>query len=605
MPFVLRSLSAKLILSIGIIIILGGGLSWYALIVSERTFLMNNALETVASYSDIVKKSTRFSMLTYHREAIQQIIEEVGSREEILDLRIFDGKGKIFYAIDETNIGLVVDKSAAVCIGCHGGEGRPLALEQQWLIQEYSGGRVLTFIDPIYNEPSCATRCHVHPENQKVLGILQTDFSLAAADSTIWEQTANISRYAVLLMVLSAFALYFVLRKIVLHPLSLVDAAMEEVKGGNFSQRVLIASQDEIGRLASTFNAMTRELADSREKMENWTDSLEKGIAEKAEELRRSQDRLIQAEKLASLGRMTADVAHEIRNPLTALGGFARRLNRIAAGEKEKEYTGIMMAEVDRLEKVLRDVLTFSREARCNLEFHDLGTLVDDSLKLYENLCTEHSIRVEANRREGLKPVLLDRDQVKQAFDNLMTNAMDAMPEGGILSITTGKEELHGVTHMFLRITDTGPGIPSADLPLIFDPFFTTKKIGHGTGLGLAITRKIMEEHGGFIQADSREGGGATFTMYFPYQSTEEAALVNCWEYMKCGRDKDSSLKCPAFPNFGRICWVVAGTFCEGKIQGTFAQKYEDCTRCEFYRAVNSQNKIGAVIAPGGNQNFS
>jgi two-component system, NtrC family, sensor kinase len=592
MRFILSSLSSKLILSIGIIIILGGGISWYTLISSEKRSLMDNAFDAVASYSDIVKKSTRFSMLTYHREAIQQTIEEVGSREEIQDLRIFDGKGKIFYAVDRTKIGLVADKSDPACIGCHGegdAEVRPL-LERQWLIQDRAGGRVLTFIDPVYNEPSCTTACHAHTEGQKVLGILQTDFSLAGVDNTIRKQMINISRYAIFFMVLSAVSLYIVLRKLVLKPLSMIDAAMGKVKEGNLFQTVPVDSRDEIGRLASTFNAMTRELAESRKKMENWTRSLEEGIAEKAEELKRSQGKLIQAEKLASLGRMTADVAHEIRNPLTALGGFARRLDKIVEGEKEKEYTGIMVAEVARLEKILRDVLTFSRDARSNFELGDLEGVVHDSIKVYGNLCREHSITIAVNREEGLMPVLLDRDQVKQAFDNLMSNALDAMPAGGVLSITAGREEMHEVTFMFLQLTDTGSGISASNLPLIFEPFFTTKKIGHGTGLGLSITRKIMEEHGGFIQANSVEGEGSTFTMYFPYQSAEDSVQVQCWEYMKCGRENDCSIKCPAFPNFGRICWVVAGTFCEGKIQGTFAQKYEDCTKCEFHRVVNRKD---------------
>jgi len=166
---------------------------------------------------------------------------------------------------------------------------------------------------------------------------------------------------------------------------------------------------------------------------------------------------------------------------------------------------------------------------------------------------------------------------------------VDAMPDHGRLTISAGREEIHDVTYMFLKVTDTGSGIPPKNIPLIFEPFFSTKNIGHGTGLGLSITRKIMEEHGGFVKVESDEGKGTSFTLYFPFQSEKESAQVKCWEYMKCGRDKDCSMKCPAYPNFGRICWAVAGTFCEGRIQGTFAQKYEDCKKCEFYQKMRKK----------------
>lgn len=587
-----RSLAGKLILSIGILIIVGCGISWYILISAGRRNLMNDALENAASYSDLVKKSTRYGMLTFHRDAIQQTIEEVASRKEIEGLRIFDSIGKIFYSSKKGEIGLMADRTAPACAGCHEGKGKPaqtLAHDRQWVIHDRAGDRVLTFIEPLFNEPSCATSCHAHPEHQRVLGILQTDFSLSAVDKAIRRQTINITIYAFAFTMLSAVALYFVLRRFVLKPLSEVDAAMEKVAEGKLDQTVMITSGDEMGRLASTFNVMTKELADAREKMANWTRSLEEGIATKTEELKRSQDRLIQAEKLASLGRLTADVAHEIRNPLTALGGFARRLHKIAEGDKEKEYAEIVLTEVDRLERILKDVLTFSRDARSHLEKHSLEEIVHDTLKAHEDLCRERSIGIETHVGEDLMPVLIDRDQVRQALGNLVTNAVDAMPDGGRLTVTAGREAMHDVTYMFLRVTDTGQGIPSKDLPLIFEPFFTTKTIGHGTGLGLSITRKIMEEHGGFIRAESTEGNGSSFTIYFPYQSEEESLQVKCWEYMKCGRDKDSSLKCPAYPNFGRVCWAVAGTFCEGKVQGTFAQKYEDCKKCEFYQKARKE----------------
>ncbi len=587
-----KSLAGKLILSIGLLILLGGGISWYTLLSTGKRNLMKDALENATSYSDLVKKSTRYGMLTFHPEGIQHTLEEIGSRKEIKGLRVFDSMGKIAYSAEKGEIGRKVDRTDAACTGCHDGDPGPaqiLAHERRWMIHEMAGHRVLTFIEPLYNEPSCTASCHAHPGKRRVLGILQTDFSLAAVDKTIRRQTINITLYAIAFMTVGAFALYFVLRSLVLKPLSTVDTAMEQVAGGDLQQSLKITSEDEMGRLASTFNAMTKELSDSREKMEDWTKSLEEGIAKKTLELKSSQDKLIQAEKLASLGRLTADVAHEIRNPLTALGGFARRLHKIAEGEKEKEYAEIVLTEVDRLERILKDVLTFSRDARSHLEKHHIEDIIRDTLKIYEDLCRDQSIGIEINTGKNLMPVLIDRDQVRQALDNLITNAVDSMPEHGRLTISAGREEIHDVTYMFLKVTDTGSGISPKNISLIFEPFFSTKNIGHGTGLGLSITRKIMEEHGGFVKVESIEGKGTSFTLYFPFQSEEESAQVKCWEYMKCGRDKDCSLKCPAYPNFGRICWAVAGTFCEGKIQGTFAQKYEDCKKCEFYQQMRKK----------------
>ncbi len=590
-----KSLAAKLIFSIAALIIIGGGFSWHLLISKNRENLTKEAIEDAAAYSEVVIKSTRFSMLTFHREAIQQTIEEVSSKKEIENIRIFNGRGDISYSSKPNEIGRATDKNAVACAGCHIDSEMPAAILKrngQWLIGNEGGHRALTFIDPIYNMPSCYTaECHVHPSSQKVLGILQTNFSLAGVDDTIRRLTLNISLFAVAFMAVSATVLYLILSRFVLRPVSLIADAMHKVSKGDLKQAVSVSSGDEMGQLAAAFNLMTKDLDVARERMEDWTTALEDGIAQKTEELKSSQDKLIQAEKLASLGRLTADVAHEIRNPLTAVGGFARRLYKIASGSKEKEYAEIILAEVDRLEKVLRDTLTFSRDIKSILEKNDLREVAKDALKVYESLFIEQSIKVDVTMQEDMMPVLIDKDQVRQAFRNLLNNAVDAMPNGGLLTVTAGRQEFNEVTYMFLRVSDTGPGIPDETLPLIFEPFFSTKTASHSTGLGLSIARKIMEEHGGFIKAENAGSGGTMVTLYFPYQSDEESLQAKCWEYMKCGRDKDSSLKCPSYPNFGRICWAVAGTFCEGKVQGTFAQKYENCKKCEFFKNVRELEK--------------
>jgi len=213
---------------------------------------------------------------------------------------------------------------------------------------------------------------------------------------------------------------------------------------------------------------------------------------------------------------------------------------------------------------------------------------VQEAISLFSDMCEESSIRIETDFGTELS-ALIDRQQIRQAITNLIANAMDAMPKGGLLNIFTGAEEMNDITYVAVHISDTGPGVPEDDLDLIFEPFHTTKEIGHGTGLGLSISRKIIEEHGGLIKAENGPEGGLRVSLYFPYQGEEDLAKTPCWEYMKCGRDKDTAIKCPAYPHFGRKCWVVAGTFCEGKVQGTFAQKHEDCRKCEFYRCVQNE----------------
>ena len=591
-----ESLAAKLIIALLSLVIIGGGISWYALIHAGKGNLINEAVKDAASYSDLVTKSVRHSMLTFNRKAIQQTVDDLRSTRDVKGIKLFNGKGRIFVSSKHEEIGHQVDRTASVCQGCHSDPERPsetLTQQRQWVTYRGKEGyNMLTFIGPIYNEPSCAqAACHVHSPNQRVLGILETDFSLAAVDRNIRRQTLNTTVYALIFMGIISVVLYVILRKFVLKPVSTLSNAMGKVAHGDLGRTVTVTSEDEIGLLARTFNEMTQELRTAREKMEDWTKSLEREVAKKTDALKKSQDKLIQAEKFAALGRLVADVSHEIRNPLTAIGGFARRLYKGATGEKEKERAEIIISEVDRLEKILRDVLTFTRDARSRLEKHRLEQIVYDVANMHEHACGEQSVSVEIMIDQDLPPVLIDKDQVRQALSNLVTNALDAMPHGGTLKMTAGSEDLHDVWYVFLRVSDTGQGIDEDKLPLIFDPFVTTKQIGHGTGLGLSVTKKIIEEHGGFIKAESTRGEGSVFSLYFPRQSDEESREIKCWEYMKCGRDKDATTKCPAYPNFGRVCWAVAGTFCEGKVQGTFAQKYEDCGKCDFYQMARKKKE--------------
>jgi signal transduction histidine kinase len=230
------------------------------------------------------------------------------------------------------------------------------------------------------------------------------------------------------------------------------------------------------------------------------------------------QAQLAQAEKLAALGRFTANVAHEIRNPLTAIGGFARRLDKaIPERTKEKEYADFIISEVARLEGILKNVLTFSRDVSPQLEEYDIHEIIDRVLKMREDICREKSVSIHKSYGD-LPAILVDNAQLHEAVENLVLNAIDSMPRGGSLTVATNKEVHDGIPYVYVRVHDSGTGIPEDKLNLIFEPFYTTKVADKGTGLGLSITKKVVEDHGGFMKVESEVGKGSAFMLYFPYK---------------------------------------------------------------------------------------
>jgi len=232
------------------------------------------------------------------------------------------------------------------------------------------------------------------------------------------------------------------------------------------------------------------------------------------------QEQLMQAEKMVALGRLTANVAHEIRNPLTAVGGFARRLHKsVQLGSREKEYVDIIVDEVDRLEKILNKVLIISKGAELAKEYHDIHPLLDEVLRLYEFLCKERSIIVTRTYSIAKPEILIDREHVREAVMNVVANAIDSMGRGGSLLVSTGEETVAGKPYVDIAIQDSGKGIPDEQLKMIFEPFFTTKGPQKGTGLGLVLAKKVVEDHGGFIRVRSKVGEGTTLNLLFPAET--------------------------------------------------------------------------------------
>ncbi len=234
---------------------------------------------------------------------------------------------------------------------------------------------------------------------------------------------------------------------------------------------------------------------------------------------RKFQKKLIEYEKLSALGRLTANVAHEIRNPITVIGGFAEKLKKsISLETQEREFLDLISIEAKRLEDILREVLLFSSKPFFKKEKNDINKIIIESLHIYRDIFEKGSITVQMNLG-NITQIYIDKRQVMNGIDNLISNAVDAMPDGGTLTIATKEKVLSEKNYVTVEITDTGVGISEENMLMIFEPFFTTKVTKKETGLGLPITKKIVEGHGGFMKVDSKVGRGSTFTLYFPYRA--------------------------------------------------------------------------------------
>ena len=240
---------------------------------------------------------------------------------------------------------------------------------------------------------------------------------------------------------------------------------------------------------------------------------LEHGLSQNQQVLRDTQQQLRLTERLAELGTLAASLAHEIGTPMNVILGRAEFLMRRTDDETMKKGLETIAAQVERITRLMNQLLTFARRGPINLRPVDLREVVKDCLEAVQERLSRHRIQVVSEFDEDLPQVHGDRDQMMQVLLNLVLNAVQAMPEGGTLRAAAARE---GAQHIRLRIADTGHGISSDVLPKIFEPFVTTKERGQGTGLGLTVVLGIVQEHGGSITVDSTPGQGTTFTLLLP-----------------------------------------------------------------------------------------
>ena len=347
----------------------------------------------------------------------------------------------------------------------------------------------------------------------------------------------------------------FLLSRVLVKPLKDLVRLTQKISEGDFSQTIEVTSKNEMGQLISSFNRMIEKLRENQESIDNYLKSLE--MANK--KLKQAQEELIRTEKLASIGRFAAGVAHEVGNPLGAILGYTSILEKDGVdGEDAKDYLRRIEKEIERINRIVRELLDFAKPSKFEIKDIEVNKVVENTLSLLSHQKNFKNIETQLELQPDLPMVKGDESQLSQVLINILLNAIDAMPNGGNLKIQTENlvvdnlfgdefqplyprrrkadptesdysrmrkpDPLSSLLSKFSRgdslvkinISDTGMGIEQENLEKIFDPFFSTKDPDKGTGLGLSISLRIIESMGGKISVESEVGKGSTFEIYFP-----------------------------------------------------------------------------------------
>jgi two-component system, NtrC family, sensor kinase len=517
----LDSLATKLICTVGALMVIGSLIIGYIFLRYEENMMIRGLINYASTTAELVKRSVYYGMLSAHREVIEQTTRFFGEGAEIKSITIFDKKGKIIYSSRKEEVGKAVEKDYVTCKVCHQGGGKPLEAipeSKNWmLLPEGSGSKTLKFITPLYNQPSCASAsCHYHPQTKRILGMLETSFSADTVDAAVRQHRFVIILFDVLVLILISVSLFIILYKFVLKPISLLNEGMQKLTTGeNF--RIEIHSNDEMGMLARAFNSMAQEIKQYKEKMENWTSSLEDEVKKKTAEILKAQEQFINTEKLASLGRMAAGVAHELNSPLTGIVTFAHLILKSTPPENKQEIEDleVIIDQANRCSKIIKGLLGFSRRTSSEKVLVNINQLTESTISMVRNQAKFHNIEFKLNFDSNLPQVSVDPNQIQQVFLNLLLNAADAVNERGKVTVAT---RVLNDSYVEIEFTDNGPGIAEEHLGKIFEPFFTTKPLGKGTGLGLAVSYGIIKKHNGTIFAKSEVGKGASFFVRLPLE---------------------------------------------------------------------------------------
>lgn len=381
-------------------------------------------------------------------------------------------------------------------------EGKPW-IDRAFVVNEW----YITAYEPIRNI------------DDKIIGILYVGLLESPYIQKARHVLLAFALLSVLWVILLLIILYLSTTKII-NPLREMVTATQRIAKGDLFQKVKVPSKDEIGILADSFNQMTRNLKVANEKLIEWGKSLEIKVKKRTNELVKMQEQLIQSEKLASLGKLSASIAHEINNPLGAILVYGHLLLE-ETDKNDAHYKNInkIIKETSRCKDIIRSLLEFARPGELEKHSADVNEIVEKSLTVMKQQLNFQNLRLNKNFSPTLPKIKADSIKMQQVFINIIRNAAEAMDGKGLLTIRTFLTERG--KYICIKFSDTGTGIKEEDKNRIFEPFFSTKDVGKGTGLGLAISYSIVEQHRGKIEVESKVGKGSSFAVKIPISMDE------------------------------------------------------------------------------------
>ena len=507
---------------------------------NNREELLGQTISQAAQLSEVIIKSTRFSMQHNQPEAISRVIEDVGAHNDIDRVRILDKDGEIIHSSLPEEIGTLVNQEAESCLGCHLDErsmqdspmiGRPR------FFSDPDGNRLLGSTAVIRNEPTCSeSDCHAHPASESVLGVLDIVSPLEPIYTTILRNTVNIITLSLGFVLLSAVLVGLLVERLIYAPLDDLKKGAERLAEGDLEQSIPVRSDDELGQLAECFNTMTTALYRSRAELQEWGRTLEEKVLAATRELQKAQAETARSEKLASVGLLAAGIAHELNNPLTGVLTFSHLVrNELPDGSPEAEDLDLVIQETKRCATIIRRLLDFAHEKTPEKSYADINQMIEECTQLINQSAQMAEINIVTDLDGQVPPVWMDADLIKQVIMNILVNAQHAIGKNGVITVTTrlrydypsrdGESKTEPMVQ--ISVLDDGCGIEEEDLARIFDPFFTTKGVGKGTGLGLSVSHGTVESHRGSIEVESEVGQGTEFRIFLPTQSKKNNQAMN------------------------------------------------------------------------------